>query len=159
MTVLRATLLGGVDGVITSFAIVVAAYGGGVAQRSVLALGLASVAADGLSMGISEYLSNYSERVATNKTRSYLQPLYAGLACFGSFVLFGLVPLLTYVATDGVILSATMFALVELMLLGAGRTVFSGEPLLRGLMQTALLGSCAGAVAYGVGYAVAIQQR
>ena len=37
------------------------------------------------------------------------------------------------------------------MILGAVRTFVSEEPLLYGLLQTSLLGSLAGGVAYGVG--------
>ena len=144
MSILRPTLLGGVDGVITSFAIVAAADAGALSRRVVLLIGLSSVAADGLSMGISEYLSSAAEGGANRPARQ-------GLACFAAFVACGVVPTVLYAALGGRLLAVAMFSLVELMLLGWGRALASGEPILTGLGQTAALGAAAGAVAYGIG--------
>ena len=46
MTTLRSAILGGVDGVITSFAIVAASAVGGVDRRAVATVGFASLFAD-----------------------------------------------------------------------------------------------------------------
>lgn len=152
MTVLRASILGGVDGTITSFAVVAGADAGALGASAALVVGASSVLADGLSMGVSEYLSSTSERAAG---RDGARPVLLGLACFASFVACGAVPLAVFVlATGRRLLAAAMFALVELMLLGARRTRFTDEPLLVGLAQTAALGAAAGGVAYGVGVAV-----
>jgi len=152
MTVLRASLLGGVDGVITSFAVVAGASAASLTTRSLFVVGVSSVIADGFSMGISEFLSSTSERRATRdeEARASIRPAAFGAACFSSFVACGAVPILSFVLARGSILSCAMFSLVELMLLGAARTLVTGEELLVGLVQTASLGAAAGAVAYGV---------
>lgn len=147
MSVVRPSVLGGVDGVITSFAIVAGAHSGGLGRSVVLLLGLSSVAADGLSMGVSEYLSTVSSDGARRAASQ-------GVSCFLSFVCNGVVPILLYVAVTGNLVSVAMFSVVQLMLLGALRSYVSGENLLVGLLQTSALGSVAGAVAYGVGRAI-----
>ena len=150
MTILRASILGGVDGVITSFAVVAGSKAGGFNRNTVLVVGISSVLADGLSMGVSEYLSSSSELAAGNE-KTKIKPMLFGAACFTSFVVCGIVPILVYLLGNESLLACAMFALVELMLLGSGRTRFTKEPILTGLLQTSVLGSVAGAVAYGTG--------
>ena len=150
MTILRASILGGVDGVITSFAIVAGSSAASFDRHTVLVVGTSSVLADGLSMGVSEYLSSTSERAASG-ARGRARPLVLGVACFASFVACGFVPIVVFLLGGQSLLACAMFALVELMLLGSGRTLFTSEPLLAGLVQTTTLGSLAGATAYGVG--------
>ena len=143
MTRFRAAVLGGVDGIITSFAIVAGAHSGSLSTQVVLLIGLSSLVADGLSMGISEFLSTQASREAN--------PIQQGLVCFASFVVNGVVPIVTYVAVRGVLLSVAMFSLVQLMLLGVLRSWYTSEHILVGLLQTSLLGGIAGTAAYGVG--------
>ena len=148
MSIVRASLLGGVDGVISSFAITAGSNAGSLSTRSVLIVGVSSVFADGLSMGVSEFLSH------TNGKEVQTSPWILGLSCFASFVSCGAVPVLTYFASEGSLLSTSMFSLVTLMLLGAARSRHAREPILLSIAQTTLLGSAAGAVAYTVGVAV-----
>lgn len=54
----KAAVFGALDGVLTSFAIVAGAAGGGLGTQAVLILGVSSIFADGLSMGLGEYLSS-----------------------------------------------------------------------------------------------------
>lgn len=149
---LRASILGGVDGVITSFAVVAGASAGGLGKDAVWVVGASSVLADGLSMGVSEFLSSSAEqaRGVASSTASP-SPTILGLACFASFVVCGAVPVLLFLATQGAVLACACFSLVELMLLGVARTQFTKEALWRGVLQTSLLGAAAGGVAYGVG--------
>ena len=147
VTFLRAAMLGAVDGVITSFAVVASASALEDARDAALTVGAASVVADGLSMGVSEFLSSASERAGGAAGAS---PALLGVACFVSFVAAGTLPLVVFLASEGV-LAAACFALVELMLLGSARARTTGEPVLLGLGQTAGLGGLAGAVAFGIG--------
>lgn len=50
-----------IDGVITTFAIVSSTTGSSLDQNVVLLLGIANLVADGLSMGLSDYISSQSE--------------------------------------------------------------------------------------------------
>jgi hypothetical protein len=54
-------VFGGLDGIVTSFAIVAAAAGGDLRWEVILALGLSNLFADGLSMGVGEHLSAKAE--------------------------------------------------------------------------------------------------
>ena len=140
---LRSALLGGLDGTITSVAVVA---GASLAQRSrhaVSIIGPSSLVADGVSMGISEYLST---RAAGSE-----RPARLGAVCFGSFVLCGSGPIVAYLAgADGSLLASLSVAALELLLLGVFRARVASEPLLPCLVQTAGLGSVAAAAAFGV---------
>ena len=57
----RDAILGGIDGAITTFAVVAGGVGGGFSSVVVIVLGGASLLADGFSMGISNYLGTKSE--------------------------------------------------------------------------------------------------
>jgi VIT1/CCC1 family predicted Fe2+/Mn2+ transporter len=150
MSTLKACLMGGVDGVITSFAVAVGAtFMEDDVTSTVAVVGFSSVVADGLSMGISEYVSSVSEGSVTDRKGS---PLLLGVVCFVSFVGCGTFPLVVFLVARQRLLACASFALVELMLLGSGQTYVTREPLLRGLARTSVLGTLAGLAAYGVGY-------
>mmetsp|Transcript_24769 Transcript_24769/g.41895 ORF Transcript_24769/g.41895 Transcript_24769/m.41895 type:complete len:292 (+) Transcript_24769:47-922(+) len=68
---LKAIVFGGLDGILTIFAIVAGAYGGGLSWEVILILGLSNVFADAIAMGAGEYLSSKAHRdyVLTEKRR------------------------------------------------------------------------------------------
>jgi len=55
---LQPVIFGGLDGILTSFAIVAGAAGGGLSISAVLVLGFSNIFADALSMGVGEFLSS-----------------------------------------------------------------------------------------------------
>lgn len=55
---LQPVIFGGLDGILTSFAIVAGAAGGGLSVSAVLVLGFSNIFADALSMGVGEFLSS-----------------------------------------------------------------------------------------------------
>jgi VIT1/CCC1 family predicted Fe2+/Mn2+ transporter len=55
-------VLGGVDGIVTTFAVVAGSAGGRLSTEVVIVLGLANLIADGFSMAISNYLGTRSRR-------------------------------------------------------------------------------------------------
>lgn len=59
---IKSIVFGGLDGILTSFAIVAGAAGAGLSVKAVLAIGISNVLADALAMGVGEYLSSKSER-------------------------------------------------------------------------------------------------
>lgn len=65
---LKPIIFGGLDGILTSFAIVAGAAGGGLSPEVVLILGFSNIFADALSMGVGEFLSSK----ATNEVRCYI---------------------------------------------------------------------------------------
>lgn len=144
---LRSAILGGVDGIVTSFAIVAGASFLSTSTTVVSVVGTSSLVADGVSMGISEYLSTKGEAQLTQSPKSSIR---AGLVCCTAFIACGAVPLLTFTAGDGALLASSALALVALLLLGLGRTLVTGEVLLYGLLEFLGLGLLAAGVAFGV---------
>ena len=54
-------IYGGLDGIITTFSIIAAAVGASLEMRLIIAMGVANLIADGISMGVGEYLSTTFE--------------------------------------------------------------------------------------------------
>ena len=61
---------GGIDGIVTTFAVVAATAGAGLSTSVVIILGFANLIADGFSMGISAYLSSKSENEVYERERA-----------------------------------------------------------------------------------------
>ena len=59
---LKCFIYGGLDGIITTFAIISSCYGAGMGIKAILILGLSNVMADALSMGLGEFISSDLER-------------------------------------------------------------------------------------------------
>ena len=68
---IKALIFGGLDGILTSFAIVAGAAGGGMSVSVVLVLGFSNILADALSMGVGEFLSSkaHNEWVLSERLR------------------------------------------------------------------------------------------
>lgn len=62
-------VLGGIDGCVTTFAVVAGAVGAGFSSVVILVLGFANLFADGFSMAVSNYLRTKSEREQVEKAR------------------------------------------------------------------------------------------
>ncbi len=58
---LRAAVYGANDGIVTTFAVVAGAAGAQLGVRVILILGIANMAADGLSMALGDYLGSFAE--------------------------------------------------------------------------------------------------
>jgi len=220
---LRQIVYGGNDGIVTTFAIVAGFAGAaaeGVAQiggLAVLVFGLANLFADGVSMGLGEFLSARSEHdlyrrrrtlelkeIAENPEQERMElfeilrqrglpagqadtvtthladhpeimadlmltyefgmqdpdgesPAINGLFTFGSFILFGSVPLIPYFLREAdqtsfwLSVYATAFALVALGML---RWYATEERMLRCVAETVAVGGICAGVAYAVGWLV-----
>ena len=57
----KSLVFGGLDGIITTFAVVAASVGGSLSSDVILLMGFANLIADGLSMGFGDYLSSQAE--------------------------------------------------------------------------------------------------
>lgn len=57
----KSLVFGGLDGIITTFAVVAASVGGSLSTDVILLMGFANLVADGLSMGFGDYLSSQAE--------------------------------------------------------------------------------------------------
>ena len=83
-------IYGGMDGVITTSAIIAGIIGANISTKYALVLGLANLCADGFSMGI----SRYNSLVDMNFSTKY--PLYASIITFLSFVVMGAIPFIPF---------------------------------------------------------------
>ena len=220
---LKQIVYGGNDGIVTTFAIVAGFAGAaadGVAQiggLAVLVFGLANLFADGVSMGLGEFLSARSQHdlyrarraselreIAKDPEQERMElfeilrqrglppgeadttaqilsrhpefmadlmmtyefgmsdpdeenPAVNGLFTFGSFVLFGAVPLVPYFVmepTDTALILSSVSSALALVALGLLRWNATGERLLRCVGETVLVGTTCAVVAFVVGWIV-----
>lgn len=61
----KSLIFGGLDGIITTFAIVAAVAGAGMSTNTIIVMGCANLIADGISMGLGDYISSKAEAEAT----------------------------------------------------------------------------------------------
>lgn len=153
---------GSTDGIVTTFAIVAGASGANLSRMTILAIGIASVLADGYSMGISSYLSKQSEEKheATNgdgdKTSDSV-----GLVTFFSFVIMGMIPIIPFMIPNKILsfqnekIISLFLALIAFFSVGLIKGIVRKDlhPLRSGF-QTFVIGFSAAIVAYMVGYYV-----
>jgi vacuolar iron transporter family protein len=147
------------DGVVTTFAVVAGVRGAHLGYRAVLALGLANLAADGLSMAIGNYLGIKSERAADlqenfhewDETTHALR--HAAVTWF-AFGIAGAMPLLPYLAGSAaptaLCLSMGLSA-VTLFSVGVLRTQVTAQPAWRSGLEMLVVGALAGGAAFLVG--------
>ncbi len=162
---IRDLVYGANDGIITTFAVVAGVTGGTLAPITVLVLGVANLLADGLSMGVGNYLGIRSDervREAQQLPEQEAFPVRHGLATFLAFVTAGAVPLVPYVfsaiAADRFLWSAIL-SLAVLFAVGAARArVGAGSWWTNGLEMLGL-GVLVGVVSYGSGVAVSTLLR
>lgn len=153
---------GGIDGAVTTFAVVAGATGAGFSLQVILVLGFANLIADGFSMSVGSYLSKKSEIELMVKRKESIKdqpsPVINGLTTYLSFFLFGLVPLLVY-AVDWVLElnSNNLFLLsvisTALAFFGIGllKSRVAKTPVIRAVLETVLLGLIAAIFAYVLG--------
>jgi vacuolar iron transporter family protein len=153
----RDVVYGANDGVITTFAVVAGVTGGTLAPVTVLVLGVANLLADGLSMGVGNYLGIRSDervREAQQLPEQEAFPIRHGLATFVAFAAAGAVPLLPYVfsgVATNLFAMSTGLSLAVLFVVGAARArVGTGSWWANGL-EMLVLGVIVGAVAYYAG--------
>lgn len=159
---IRAAVYGANDGIITTFAVVAGVAGASLSPSIVIILGIANMIADGLSMGISDYLGEVSEqRMKKNRKEEFqdAQMWMTGVITFTFFVIAGIFPMLPYFAgAVGISLAVSwLFPLsivctaIALFTAGAARTIVTGGSILRGGLEMLSIGAIAAIAAYGLG--------
>lgn len=209
---------GGIDGSVTTFAVVAGAAGATLDSQVVIILGFANLIADGFAMSVGSYLSTKSEQENYNKHKKIeywevdhlpekekeeireiyrekgfegelleqivdtitadkdrwvdvmmkeelemseetKSPFAMGAVTFSSFLIFGFIPLLIYVAdylellkpnTQLFLISSVLTGLV-FILIGYLKALVNQTNYLRSILETLLLGAAAAGLAYWVG--------
>lgn len=129
---LKSIIYGASDGIITNFNIISGATGLSMSPLSTFIIALTVLIADGLSMGISDFLSYKAEKEENPKTYTNEEPYKHGLVTFGSFVLFGLIPLSLYLIItkffkDQIYSIMLVCMAVSFTILGALQSQFTGK--------------------------------
>ena len=152
---LRDLVYGANDGIITTFAVVAGVAGGALTTRAILIVGAANLLADGLSMGVGNYLgirSQESALAARGLPEEEASPFRHGVATFLAFVVAGTVPLLPYVVlpASGLGLSAAC-TFATLFAMGAMRSAVTVDRWWVAGLEMLLLGIIVAATAFGAG--------
>jgi VIT1/CCC1 family predicted Fe2+/Mn2+ transporter len=146
------------DGIITTFAVVSGVAGGQLSQLAVLVIGAANLAADGVSMGVGNFLAIRADeraREADGLPELERHPWKHGIATLLAFVVAGAIPLLPYLlstrsAPDRFVVSTTA-TFTTLFLLGASRALITRDRWWVSGIETLVLGAVVAAAAYGAG--------
>lgn len=156
---------GGLDGIITTFAIVAGAIGASLSSGIVLILGFANLLADGFSMAVSNYLSGKSQKELHEKHKHKEErsmskkPIKGAYATFISFVIMGFIPLLSFVL--GALISdfpintfglAIALTFVALAIVGSVKALVVKKSWIRASIETMTIGGLAALIAFVVGY-------
>jgi vacuolar iron transporter family protein len=158
---IRDIIYGANDGIITTFAVVAGVTGGALSPIAVLIVGTANLLADGLSMGVGNYLSirsHESARAAQDLPEEEAAPARHGFATMLAFVTAGALPLVPYVAglsDDARFVAAMVLTLVALFVVGSLRALVTVDRWWIAGLEMLLLGALVAAAAYGSGWFVA----
>jgi len=143
---------GGIDGTITTFAIVSGVVGASLNHTIILILGFANLFADGFSMAVSRYLSEKSKEDLSKKKGRSLATKRAAVTFF-SFLIIGFIPLLSFAFgfknqyTFSVVLTALALGIV-----GYLKGTLTGKSKFKSSLQTLIVGGIAASIAFFVGY-------
>lgn len=93
-------IYGGMDGIITTIAVIAGTIGANISSKYALILGLANIISDGFSMGVSRYNSLIDINQSTNSITAKNNPLMSAIFTFIFFIVMGCIPLLPFLFID-----------------------------------------------------------
>jgi len=153
----RDVVYGASDGLITTFAVVSGVAGGALSPIAVLVVGAANLSADGVSMGVGNFMAIRADeraRAASGLPELEAHPWKHGLATLMAFVAAGSVPLVPYLLP---LVPARQLAwsiagtFATLFVLGMLRSRITQEAWWKAGLETLLLGAVVALAAYGAG--------
>ena len=158
---------GGIDGSITTFAVVAGAIGASLSPSIVLILGFANLFADGFSMATANYLSAKSNldlhkgHKDEHKIKKMVgkSPFMSGFATFLSFLVIGFIPLISFVLSSFIEslkpyefnLSIVLTAIAFLIVGGVKGKIVKKHPA-KSAFETLLIGGVAAILAFLAGF-------
>lgn len=152
---------GGIDGSITTFAVVSGVMGASLSSSIVLILGFANLFADGFSMAISDYLSVKSENELNKNVKKNARKI--AFATFLSFIFIGVIPLVSFIVaaitkSEYLIKNQFVYSIIltafALIFIGWFKGEVTGKHKLYSSLQTLIIGGIAAFVAFVVGFFV-----
>lgn len=158
---------GGIDGCVTTFAVVAGSVGANLDSSIILILGFANLLADGFAMSIGAYLSAKTEKdnalkyaTSAAEKETILQednPIGKGIVTYVSFITIGIIPLFIYVIDyvtplgENVFLYSTLATAFGFIIVGSLKSYINQKAIWRGVTETLILGLLAALVSYYVG--------
>lgn len=157
---------GGIDGAVTTLAVIAGAIGASLSAGVVIILGFANLIADGFSMAVSNYLSVKSQVDLHRYHRDFPEykkearhPLKTGLATFISFVVIGIIPLLSFVLAlffpaleNSKFGYSILLTAVALLIVGGVKGRIVNKHPFHAAIETLIIGGIAAALAFAIGY-------
>ena len=146
---------GGMDGVITTFAVVSGVVGAALSPAIVLILGFANLTADGFSMSLSNYMSVKSRNEVLKKPEK--NEYKTALVTFLAFVSMGFIPLISFIVasvtgSEQILRNqfwlAVVFTGIALFIIGWLKGIVTEKHRLRSATQTLAVGSIAALLAF-----------
>src|SRR3972149_2585967 len=138
---------GGIDGSVTTFAVVAGAIGASFSNTVILVLGFANLLADGVSMALSDYVSSESDREMHSRTKFAKKSSNSAWATFFSFVIVGLIPLLFFVLaqffpslTDKAFLFSIILTAFAFLFVGSVKGLITGKHPIYSAFETLMIG-------------------
>ena len=149
-------VLGGVDGIITTFAIISGAVGANVDFKIIIIIGLSSLFADAFSMGVSNYLATKTDvKLIKNIDKN---PVLSGLITAGSFIFWGVIPLIPYIFAlrldfnyKYIFIISMIMSLLTFLSIGTLRSMYDKSNSIIIIFETLILGTIAASIAYIIG--------
>jgi VIT1/CCC1 family predicted Fe2+/Mn2+ transporter len=148
---------GGIDGTVTTFAVVAGSVGAELDTNVIVILGFANLLADGFAMSIGAYLSANSERDKRQGKASDKSPVFVGLSTYISFLIMGFVPLIIYVidllyeVTWNLFFISSILTGLVFIVIGVLKAYVTNGNYVKAVAQTLVLGALAAVVAFYVG--------
>jgi len=156
-TYLGEFVYGGFDGCITTFAVVAGAVGANLDSSIIIVLGLANLLADGFAMSVGAYLSTKTNNVTNLDISNHKKPFWVGATTYASFLIIGIIPILIYIIDYIYSINFNLFFIsscltaLGFLVIGLLKSYVNKNNLIKGVIETLLLGCIAALVAYGVG--------
>ena len=161
---LKSAVFGANDGIVTTFAIVAGVAGAGLSTEVVIILGLANIVADGLSMGLGDYLGERSERRMRKQQQGKKcdqmngRVWMTGLITIMAFLSAGLMPLMPYflnavgiLVSPNPFLASALSTAIALFFVGSLRTILTDGTWWKNGLEMLGIGAVAASAAYLLG--------
>ena len=149
---------GGMDGAITTFAIISGVVGASLGSAIILILGFANLFADGFSMAVSNYFSVKSRNEMLKEPEK--NPRKTATVTFLSFFVMGLIPLFSFVVAaitknssliENQFRYSVVLTALALITVGWFRGVITGKHKIKSVFEIFLIGGIASLLAFSIG--------
>lgn len=156
---------GGMDGAITTFAIVSGVVGASLSSSIILILGFANLVADGFSMAVSNYMSTRSRNDLTKGIKGIgrKSALKTSIATFISFFVIGFIPLFSFVLAavtnnsnlvTNQFMYSIFFTALALGMVGWFKGEVTQKNRISSSIQTIIIGGIAASLAFIIGFSI-----